>query len=45
MINPSQQLVLDTLNINLQDPIVAIRAKAAQALGQIGNTTILSELL
>ncbi len=34
--NPShQQLALDTLSTNLQDPIAAIRAKAAQALGQI----------
>jgi HEAT repeat len=39
--NPShQQLVLDTLSTNLQDPTPVIRAKAAQALGQIGNTTI-----
>jgi HEAT repeat len=38
--NPShQQLILDTLSTNLQDPIATIRAKAAQALGQIGNTT------
>jgi HEAT repeat protein len=40
-----QQLVLDTLCTNLQDPIPAIRAKAAQALGQLGQPTIIPQLI
>ncbi|MBD2325386.1 HEAT repeat domain-containing protein [Alkalinema sp. FACHB-956] len=44
--NPAhQQLGLDTLCTNLQDPIPAIRAKAAEALGQIGHPAIVPQLI
>jgi HEAT repeat protein len=40
-----QKLVLDTLCAKLQDPIPAIRAKAAQALGQLGQPTVIPQLI
>jgi cobalamin biosynthesis protein CbiG len=44
--NPAhQKLVLDTLCTCLQDPIPAIRAKAAEALGQLGQPTIIPQLI
>jgi vesicle coat complex subunit len=44
--NPThQQLILDTLCTNLQDPIPAIRAKAGQALGQLSHPSIIPQLI
>jgi HEAT repeat protein len=40
-----QQMVIDTLLTTLQDPSPEIRAKSAQALGEIGYPAVISELL